>query len=125
MQEHRLLVIASHADIDTPIEISDETEVNRPATDLAIFNVGLACFGLIDQDVEILTAVRAFDILLEQLQRLLLHTDLQILKRHARILFRSDRAGDVGEDEKSNLRKQDEKSLAGRNLDIHLCSHSP
>jgi hypothetical protein len=85
LQHQRLLVIASYADINIAIEISDEAKVNRPATNLTIFNVGLARFGLIDQHVEILAAVRAFDIFLEQLQFLLPHTELNILKCDTRI----------------------------------------
>jgi hypothetical protein len=85
LQQQRLLIIASYPDINIPFEISDEIKVNRSATDLTIFNVGLACFRLIDQHVEILAAVRAFDIFLEQLQFLFLHTELNIPKRNARI----------------------------------------
>jgi hypothetical protein len=85
LQHQRLLVIASYADINIAIEISDEAKVNRSATHLTIFNVGLACFRLIDEHVEILAAVRAFDIFLEQLQFLFLHTELNIPKRNARI----------------------------------------
>jgi hypothetical protein len=61
----RLLIVASYAYVDIPVEIGDEAKVNRSATDLTIFNVGLACFGLIDQHVEIFAAVRTFDIFLE------------------------------------------------------------
>jgi hypothetical protein len=85
LQQRPLLIIASYADINIPFEISDEIKVDRPATDLTVFDVGLACFRLIDQHVEILAAVRAFDIFLEQLQFLLLHTELHIPKRNARI----------------------------------------
>ena len=85
LQQQRLLIIASYPDINIPFEISNEIKIDRPATDLTIFDVGLAYIGLIDQDLEILAAVRAFDIFLEQLQFLLLHTELHIPKRNARI----------------------------------------
>ncbi len=65
-----LLVVASYTNINIAIQIGDETKVNRPATDLTILNVGLACFGLINQHVEIFTAVRAFNVFFEQLQLL-------------------------------------------------------
>ncbi len=64
----RLLIIAAYANIDIAFVIGDEIKVNRSATNLTIFNVGLARIGLIDQHVEVFTAVRAFDIFLEQFQ---------------------------------------------------------
>jgi hypothetical protein len=60
-----LFVIAADANIYIAIEISNETKVYWPTTDLTIFNVGLTCLGLINQHLEVLTAVRTFDIFLE------------------------------------------------------------
>jgi hypothetical protein len=63
--EYQLLVIAAYADTNATIVISDKTEIYWTATNLTIFDIGLACFRLIDQHIEILSAVRAFDVFLE------------------------------------------------------------
>jgi len=61
MALNRLLVLAGNPHADAAVRIDGYGEVDGPTADLAVFNVVLLCVSRIDQDIDLLAAVRTFD----------------------------------------------------------------